>query len=441
MAFLTKRTKLSLAAWLETHTQFRLPTHANDLASALEALDTSPQPNSYSMQFSLLKRYFNRIILGVLALSFVFGLIAVPSAFATNQSGQVNIFWLFIILLGVHLLNMAVWFTTMLATMKHNPTSKGVLLSTLIFLNKKISKYSHIDKETTEAYLHWQCPTESNKWLVSSISHGAWGCYLFAGWLMTLLLLLTNQVDFIWETTLLSDDAFIKLTQTLSIIPQRFGLSLPNQFDILASRIDLVSQSVSTRQHWANFLLASILIYGVLPRLICTLISIGMYYFKRSAQPLSIQERFIQNRYQQSEKHNKIIIDNDTNKAHKLSITPEHVHMDTLNDSAFLQDWGLFEWSAPQPHYLGKTRSLSLLNSREEQAHFLLNTSQNPIYILVDAMQSPDRGSKRFFTQVSASYPSSFIVISGNENAKFIEDWQRFAKEVNLPFTRIIEKD
>ena len=60
---------------------------------------------------------------------------------------------------------------------------------------------------------------------------------------MTLLLLLTNQVNFAWETTLLSDDAFIQLTQTLSIIPQWFDIALPNHLDILASRVDLVSQT------------------------------------------------------------------------------------------------------------------------------------------------------------------------------------------------------
>jgi hypothetical protein len=442
MAFPSLRAKLSLAAWLEAHTEFRLPAQASDLTSALDVLDTSPQSISYSMQFSLLKRYFNHLILGVLVMSFILGLLAVPPAFATSQSNQVNIFWLFIILLGFHLLNLTAWFVTMTATMRHRSENKGILLSVLIFLNKKISKHSHFDEETTSAYLHWQCPTQSNTWLVSSISHGAWGCYLFAGWLMTLLLLLTNQVDFIWETTLLSDDAFIKLTQTLSIIPQWFGLSPPNQFDILASRIDLVAQESSTRQHWANFLLASIMIYGVLPRLILTLISISMYYFQRSTLPLSNRERFIQNRYQYKEEHSTVIVDNDSNKASESATTASKTEINTLDDRAFLQPWALFEWSAPQPGFLNKVSTLSLLNSRKEQTLFLTEAISAPVYILVDASQSPDRGSRRFFTQVSASYSSAFIaIISDNESAQFVEDWQRLAKEAQLPFVQITDKD
>ncbi|ETX09588.1 hypothetical protein MUS1_06595 [Marinomonas ushuaiensis DSM 15871] len=441
MVFPTQRAKLALAAWLEMHTKFRLPTHAKDLTSALEALDTSPHPISYSMQLSLLKRYFNRVILGILTVSFLLGLIAVPSAFATSQSNQVNIFWLFIVLLGFNLLNLTTWFITMIGTMKHRSENKGILLSSLIFLNKKISKHSQLDEATSEAYLHWQCPALSNKWLVSSISHGAWGCYLFAGWLMTLLLLLTNQVNFVWETTLLSDETFIQLTQTLSMIPHWFGLSLPDQLDILASRIDLTSQSSSTRQHWANFLLASIMVYGVLPRLILTLISMSMYYLKRSTQSFSTQERLIKNRYQHKEDHSKTIIDHDSNKAATVKNTSNQEPIETLDDSAFSQPWALFEWSAPQPSYLCTASALCLLNSREEQARFLSEANSTPVYILVDATQSPDRGSRRFFTQVSASYSSPCMAISDDDKANFIEDWQRLAKETQLPFTRIIKKD
>ncbi|ETI57859.1 DUF2868 domain-containing protein [Marinomonas profundimaris] len=441
MTFPTHRAKLALAAWLETHTAFRLSVHARNLTDALDELDTSPQPISYLTQFISLKRYFNRVILGILAMAFVLGLIAVPPAFATSQSSQVNIFWLFIVLLGFHALNLTLWFATMLATMNSRYENKGVLLSALIFINKKVSKHSHLSEESTSAYLHWQCPTHANKWLVSSLSHGAWGCYLLAGWIMTLLLLLTNQVNFVWETTLLSDDAFIQLTQTLNQIPAWFGIALPNQLDILASRVDLLSQNASTRQHWANFLLASIMIYGVLPRLVFLLLSIGMYHFKRATQPLSTQERMIKNRYSQQEKQSRVIVDSD-HQASPISSGKNHnAHVSTLDDNAFSEHWALFEWSTPTPDYLRSARSVAILNSREEQEQFLNRSSQAPIYILVNGEQSPDRGSRRFFAKISPSYSSVTLVIFGGENARFLEDWQRLARETPMPFTHIIQKD
>jgi hypothetical protein len=441
MTFPTQRAKLALAAWLEAHSEFRLSAHASNLTTALEELKTSPQPSSYLAQFSRLKGYFNRAILGLLIVSFLLGLIAVPPAFATGESNQVNIFWLFIILLGFHALNFIVWFVTMMATMRYSSEGKGFLLSLLIFINKKVSKHSLIKEEVTAAYLHWQCPAHSNKWLISSISHGAWGCYLLAGWIMTLLLLLTNQVNFVWETTLLSDQAFIQLTQTLSILPQWFGISLPNQLDILASRVDLISQTASTRQHWANFLLASILIYGVLPRLIFMLISLGLYHFKRATQPLSTQEKIIQNRYRQPEKQHRNILDADHHKTEKSSTASNTGDQKTLANNSFSQHWALFEWSTAQPDYLNSARSLSFLNSREEQERFLMSSSNEPVYILVDGAQSPDRGSRRFFSQASKVYPSLFMVISDHEQAKFIADWQRLARETHLAFTSLTQKE
>ncbi|UTV99199.1 DUF2868 domain-containing protein [Marinomonas rhizomae] len=440
MTFPTLNAKLALAAWLETHTEFRLSAHANDLPSALKELETYPKSTSYLAQFTQLKQYFNRAILGLLIVSLLLGLMAVPPAFATSQSNQVNIFWLFIILLGFHALNFIVWFVTMMATMKQQTESKGMLLSLLIFLNRKISKHSHINTDVSTAYIHWQCPAHSNKWLISSISHGAWGCYLFAGWIMTLLLLLTNQVNFVWETTLLSDDAFVQLTQTLSAIPQWFGIALPNQVDILASRVDLVSQTASTRQHWANFLLASIFLYGVLPRVIFTIACLAMYHLKRAAQPLSTQEKIIQNRYRQQEKQSRNILDADHHRSGS-SAPANDTNSNTLAEDAFSQHWALFEWSQARPDYLHAARSVSLLNGREEQDRFLASANDETMYILVNAEQSPDRGTRRFFTQVSKVYSALTMVIADQGQAKFIEDWQRLAKEAHIYSTQLKQKD
>ncbi|NLQ18871.1 DUF2868 domain-containing protein [Marinomonas sp. M1K-6] len=435
MTFPTQGAKLALAAWLESHSAFRLPTEANNLSDALKALETTPHLNGYLTQFSRLRRYFIRAILSLFVVSFLLGMIAVPPAFATGESHQVNIFWLFIILLGFHALNFVVWFITMLATMRQQTSGQGLLLSLLIFINKKISKHSHIEEEVAAAYFHWQCPTHANKWLVSSISHGAWGCYLFAGWMMTLLLLLTNQVNFVWETTLLSDNAFIQLTQTLSVIPQWFGISLPNQLDILASRVDLVSQTAATRQHWANFLLASIMLYGVLPRLILTAICLGLYHVKRATQPLSTPEKIIQNRYRQQAKQSRHILDADHHPASHSATNANNASNGPLPSNALSQHWALYEWSQAKPDSLRQPRSLSLLNNRQQQDDFLASPSDEAMYILVDAKQSPDRGTRRFFSQASTTYPALFMVIYGGENATFSEDWQRLARETHLPFT------
>ena len=169
--------------------------------------------------------------------------------------------------------------------------------------------------------------------------------------------------------------------------------------------------------------------------------SLGRYNFKRATQPLSTQERIIKNRYLQQESQIRSILDNDHNVLSTLQVHAHNEHIDTLADSAFLQHWALFEWSGSRPDYLNTARSLSLLNSREEQDQFLDVLSQEPTYILVDGEQSPDRGSRRFLTRVSASYTSLSLVIYGDEQATFLEDWQRLARETHLPSTQLLRKD
>lgn len=441
MSLSTYRAKLALAAELETHNKFRLSPHADNLTTALEELDSVPNPISYGAQLERLTRSFNRLVFGLLILAFLLGFLAVPSAFATTVSNQVNIFWLLLVLLGFHTLNFTLWMVTFMASIMRTSNSQGLLLSLFLYANTKVGQYTKIEATVSTAYLRWQCPIQANKWLVSGLSHGAWGSYLFAGWLMTWLLLLTNQVNFVWETTLLSDDAFIQLTQALSSVPQWFGVAVPNSFDILASRIDQDSQTSDTRQHWANLLLASIFFYGVLPRLFFALLCTGLYVVKRAAQPLSIQEKIIQNRYYQSENQQRVMVDADHAHHTTTSLSGDQDTQPTLPNDAFYYPWALFEWSTEKPLFLMSVGDVIPLNNREQQDQFLATPNDDPVYIVVDATQSPDRGCRRFFTRVRCVYSSVYIVITDAENMRFADDWQRLAREVDVPTLSLTVKE
>lgn len=433
---LSQRAQLSIAAWLESNTQFRLPNQAANLKGALQSLSALPQEKSYLAQAEQLRRYFMRGLLLLFALTFVLGLLAVPPAFAVSASGKVNIFWLLIVMLGFHGINLAIWFIGMLALGRSSNQSKGIVLSTLIFLNQKISKYSHINTDTSSAFWHWQCPAHSNRWLLSTISHTAWLSYLLAGFLMTLLLLLTNQVNFVWETTLLDDQQFLWLTQQLSILPNLLGITVPNQVDILASRVDIISQSASTRQHWASLLLASLILYGVLPRLLLGVISLLMYRLKRVTLPKTTQEQAIERRYQ--EHANSHIIDKETLDKAKTqrhtsaSNAHQQVRLTVLPQEAFSQVWGLFEWSQAAPTCLAGASLVTMLNDASQQHAFLATPHPQPMYILVDGEHSPDRGSRRFLLNAITSHPDVSLVIANGQSAPFATDWQRTGLESGI---------
>ncbi len=104
-------------------------------------------------------------------------------------------------------------------------------------------------------------------WSLSIVSHGLWMAFN-AGLLVLLMLLLsTKQYTFVWETTILSDGAYVAITETMAAVPGAIGFTTPSQSQILAShRTDTDSLPPDTSEAWSGLLVGSILVYGLLPR-------------------------------------------------------------------------------------------------------------------------------------------------------------------------------
>ncbi|AEF53326.1 DUF2868 domain-containing protein [Marinomonas posidonica] len=431
MTFPSQDDKLVLAAYLESHSTFTLPSHANNLHQALAHLEVGDADHTPLSQFIKLKHGFNRGVLMLFILAFILGAMIVPSSFLTHASQQINIFWLLISLLGFHFINLIVWgLSLVLASLKRPRHPSFIWLNALSFINTKICRVFRISPNIGNAFWHWQCPKHSQAWLASSLSHGAWGCYLLAGWLMTLLLLLTNQVSFVWETTLLTPDSFLRLTQCLSGPLYWLGVSLPSHTDILISRLDQAVQSDLTRQHWANFLLASLFVYGILPRFALLALSLMNYHLTRLKRPLSSQENIIKARYSVQETHLNQLLDEDTQTpTSHPSVTNDCT---TICSSALTGHWGLFEWSALPPEPLAQASHVDVLNDRTQQQAFIAIPTSQLLYVLVNTAQSPDRGSHRFFQSLAQTHPNLKMVMQKNSSDQFSKDWIRLASDLKL---------
>jgi len=441
MTFPSRNEKLALAAYLESHSDLTLPAHANHLDQALQALDQPIAVNasSYTEQYARLKRYFTNGILVLMLLSFVIGLVITPSSFLLNESKHINIYWLLLTLLGFHLINLFLWLGSLIwLHLKPSRNNSPFLLAALTFLLHKISHWLAIEVQVSKAFWHWQNPAKSQTWLASSLSHGAWLSYLCAGLLMTTLLLLTNQVSFIWETTLLSDSRFLALTQWLSSPLTWLGLDLPTHADILSSRIDQILQSQATRQHWANFLLGSVIMYGILPRLLLLMMCMAMYRLKRVTRKRSPQEDIILNRYTHQERQQKRIIDPDHHQRHKTQSKPSktwsicQVEADSL--------WGLFEWSDDIPAPLIQANT-QVLNDQTQQQAFLSLAPQQTTYLLVSNTHSPDRGTTRFLSRLARQQPHLQMVLWKTKSGHFDSAWAALSEQLNLPELKCLPEE
>lgn len=117
----------------------------------------------------------------------------------------------------------------------------------------------------------------AGRWLMGLISHGFWLVYLFSALLMLTILLTVSQYDLAWGTTLLSDGQALRLLTWLAYLPELFGLiSIDDGAWLATGRLGVAPELV--RGPWAQFLLALIVVYGILPRLLVAALSAGMVW-------------------------------------------------------------------------------------------------------------------------------------------------------------------
>ena len=193
---------------------------------------------------------------------------------AVGESGSLNIYWLLVVLLGFNLLSILLWVVGITFNMQRLSTGVAAqLVSWWPYRNKENDATKSL---ASRAW--WQsCLTgRVGKWRFSVLTHKFWLTYLVSGLVMLILLMIARQYNFIWGTTLLSENSLPALTQRLAIPMEYLGFIAPDLNQIAASRIGVGEQDGETRTAWASFLLGAFLVYGVLPRLILLGISILM---------------------------------------------------------------------------------------------------------------------------------------------------------------------
>ena len=110
------------------------------------------------------------------------------------------------------------------------------------------------------------------------------------------LLLMVRQYDFAWGTTLLSDTVFVTLTETLSVPLDALGFTTPSAEQVQQTRIGssqealALTASAELRYLWAQFLLASLLCFGIAPRMLLWFWSWIMY---RRARRLFMLDHYL----------------------------------------------------------------------------------------------------------------------------------------------------
>jgi len=182
----------------------------------------------------------------------------------------VNVVSALVVLLGVNLFSLVLWLVTLIVGM----SSGGWLAQGWQWLVRKFATEPQVGLAGQAWWSLWQ-QAAGLRWVLSSVTHASW---LVASLAMLAVLYFTlsmRHFSFAWETTLLSAESFVALTQFVGVVPQWFGFAIPDSETVRASG-HLSRNSAQAQALWASWLTGALVCYGVMPRALLLLASLAM---------------------------------------------------------------------------------------------------------------------------------------------------------------------
>ncbi len=358
----------------------------------------------------------------------VLGFFAVMQTLA-NVSGQINVYWLLILMLGLNSVSILLW---IVFALRRAQTQSPLIAAQnkLLALFAKRSDQGAFFSTWTEAHLL----AAPGRWSVSKKLHWAWILYLLGGLAAMFIALTGRQYDFVWATTILSADAFVRITELLGTIPSALGFAIPTGEQVLASRLKSEPESLAAlRNIWSSFIIACIVVYALIPRALLWIVSAVLLVLAQSRhEPDWEQPYFYALRARLlPESHSLGVVDADQNPSSSAtsrtglengeSETLEHLN---LPDGAYV---GAFEWarnSVPDvpiknPIVLGE------INDVHAQTGALQAIKQNskPTIIFVELQRAADRGAVRFLGEITKLTELHLVIVKSRSQASDAARW------------------
>ncbi len=402
-----------------------------------------------------LSRYAKTLVFFIAAL-----LGALGTIYAITDSHTINIYWLLLVLLGFNLLSMLLWLTGI--GLNINELTSGMLARLTNWLPeylKNRSQTSNTDNskhnmQADRAWLDCHFSGAIGKWQLSKMTHQLWLVYLFTGLVFLVLLLMVRQYNFVWGTTLLSDSIFIKMTDVLSAPLELIGFATPSANMVQETRMGSLSpDNVQTltaeyRHHWAQFLLGSLLCFGIAPRLLLLGWSMMMYRRAKNLFTLDFYLPYYINLRQQLmplASHGEIV-DADTSPPVtsetqiKMPI-PHALPPETQWVAVELGD--NFHWP---PSTISTDNNLGHVINRESLTLILQrlhNNKNSAVAVAVSSARAPDRGVQRTIASLMSSSTQRWLVLLKEHENEHISNtrlaaWYRIAETCNVPADHVI---
>ena len=381
----------------------------------------------------------SRLVLLFYSVFAVLGLVAVFQTI--NSSGdQINVYWLLLILLGINLVSMLIWIVMLF----RGVSNQSPILAAY---QKLLARFSTTDAAPLfQAWSDIHVAGRTGTWNLSKHLHACWLMYLVGGLIALLLALSGKQINFVWGTTIMQPEAFAALTHWLGALPNQIGFEVPDHATVLASVQGASEETLSqSRKTWASFVVGSLLVYAIAPRLLLWILSNFAFIRTKSIyQPdwelpyfYGLRARLL------PERGSLGVVDHDSDprQANDLELSAVVTGLQKVDDlklpeSAYV---AAFEWGSEPQLKLDNVDAIQLdrINDINAQTGLLqaVQQSPKPLILITPLHRAADRGAARFFSQIMELAPLHLVVVRSHvddsDSARWA-GWQNVAERIGL---------
>ncbi|PYE38670.1 DUF2868 domain-containing protein [Psychrobacter fozii] len=331
--------------------------------------------------------------------------------FTLLQANVVNFFYVLVCLLGFHTIMLLGWVAM---TLVNQGKQSSNWFASFVSPSYLIRGKDDVTKAAINLYER-QLQHSGMRWYLGRFSHQLWLATLTGMLLAIVFLLIVRQYSFSWESTLLSDQALIILTQVLGWLPSMVGFGVPDSMAIAQSRLVTDAMPLSVARQWAGLLVGSLLMYGIVPRAIAWAFCALM--FRRKKMRLDIKLPYYQKILNFWQRH--VVDADDFNEAPapiapKATVSVGKKLVALLEYPSDQEKW--WQLGLDNSHHdfeqSSEIEDFGIVDDRDDMARLKTYLDSHPVQVLLGIHSNalPDRGTLRKLDQIAAHAKDGLIV-------------------------------
>jgi len=352
----------------------------------------------------------------MLVMSVVWCISGFLGLFTLLQTNVVNFFYVLVCLLGFHTFMLLGW---LVMTLINQGKQSSNWFASFVSPSYLIRGKDDVTKAAVDLYER-QLQHSGMRWYLGRFSHQLWLATLTGMLLAIIFLLIVRQYSFSWESTLLSDQALITLTQILGWLPSKVGFTVPDSAAIVQSRLVTDAMPLSMARQWAGLLVGSLLMYGIVPRAIAWIFCALM--FRRKKMRLDIKQPYYQKILNFWQRH---VVDEDDFKAAPAPVAPKATVSTGKKLVALLEypsqqdNWWQSGLNADMSSHsnninsnISNVENFGIVDDRDDMDRLTTYLDSHPVQVLlgIHSKALPDRGTLRKLDRIAEHAADGLIV-------------------------------